>query len=152
MGTWQTDSFSLKDTWRIAGRIGQRLRGGEVIELVSDLGGGKTAFVHGLVKGAGSTDRVSSPSFTLRNEYRAGKLTVYHFDFYRLDEAGIMRDELAETLAEPQAVSVIEWADIVEDVLPAQRLTVRLTATGEESRQFDFRYPASLHYLLEWKG
>jgi tRNA threonylcarbamoyladenosine biosynthesis protein TsaE len=125
------------------------LRGGETIELISDLGGGKTAFVRGLVQGAGSTDRVSSPSFTLRNEYKTSKFTIYHFDFYRLTEPGIMQEELAETLADHKAVTVVEWADIVEKVLPAERLTITITATGEHSRQLAFQYPASLSYLLE---
>jgi tRNA threonylcarbamoyladenosine biosynthesis protein TsaE len=124
------------------------MRGGEVIELVSDLGAGKTAFVRGLAAGLGSSDTVHSPSFTLGNQYRAGPLTLHHFDFYRLKEAGIMRDELTEALADPQAVVAVEWPDIIEDVLPAQRLTVRIKPTGLNNREFTFSYPASLRNLL----
>src|SRR5580704_17211515 len=116
--TWRTASGSLEATLSIAAGIGRKLHGGEAIELVSDLGGGKTAFVRGLAKGMGSKDVVRSPSFTLSNEYQAGKLTLYHFDCFRLKELGIMRDELAEVLADPQAVVAVEWADIVEAVLP----------------------------------
>jgi len=125
------------------------MRGGEVIELISDLGGGKTTFVRGLADGMGSHDVVRSASFTLSNQYRAGKLTLYHFDFYRLFETGIMRDELAEALADPEAVVAVEWGDIVTQVLPARRLTVRIKATGEERRDLSFSYPASLSYLIE---
>src|ERR1700679_221405 len=107
---WQTTSTKPEETIGLAAAIGGRLRGGEVIELASDLGGGKTTFVRGLAQGAGSGDTVSSPSFTLTNQYEAGDLTIYHFDFYRLLEAGIVRDELAEVLADPQAVVVVEWA------------------------------------------
>jgi tRNA threonylcarbamoyladenosine biosynthesis protein TsaE len=146
--TWQTESTSLEATGKLAANLGSKLRGGEVIELVSDLGGGKTTFVRSLAKGMGSDDNVSSPTFTLSNEYQAGKLTLHHFDFYRLSEPGIMRDELAEILAEPQAVTVIEWAGIVEDVLPLERLTIRIKATGENSREFSFEYPESLGYLI----
>jgi tRNA threonylcarbamoyladenosine biosynthesis protein TsaE len=128
-------------------RIGHELRGGETIELVSDLGGGKTAFVRGLAKGMGSEDPVRSPSFTLSNQYKAGKLTLYHFDFYRLDEPGIMEPELAEILKDPHAVAVIEWGGITEAVLPPGRLTIRIKPTGEITRQFNFSCPNNLKYL-----
>lgn len=146
---WQTTCDSAEKSLAMAASIGQNLRGGEVIELVSDLGGGKTTFVRGLVQGMGSTDRVSSPSFTLTNQYQAGDLTLQHFDFYRLSEPGIMRQELAETIADPLTVTVVEWADIVEDVLPIDRMTIRITATGETSRSFDFNFLETLAYLLE---
>lgn len=124
------------------------MRGGEVIELVSDLGGGKTTFVRGLARGMGSAEPVHSPSFTLGNQYRSAKLTLYHFDFYRLFEPGIMRDELAEVLADPAAVVVIEWGKIVEDVLPAKKLTVHFRVTGTDSRQLIFTCPSELSYLV----
>jgi tRNA threonylcarbamoyladenosine biosynthesis protein TsaE len=129
-------------------RIGHKLRGGEVIELLSDLGGGKTAFVRGLAKGMGSKDNVRSPSFTLSNQYHAGKLTLHHFDFYRLQEPGIMERELAEVLEDPQAVAVIEWGGIAEAVLPSDRLTVQIKPTGETSRQLNFSCPNNLSYLV----
>jgi len=119
-----------------------------VIELLSDLGGGKTTFVRGLATGAGSKDAVSSPSFTLVNQYRAGALTIYHFDFYRLHEAGIMRSELEEVIDDRQAAVVVEWADVVRDVLPSERLTIRIVPTGETARRFECTYPAKLSYLL----
>jgi tRNA threonylcarbamoyladenosine biosynthesis protein TsaE len=125
------------------------VRGGEVIELVSDLGGGKTTFVRGLAEGMGSSDPVHSPSFTLANQYTAGPLTLHHFDFYRLQEPGIMRDDLAEILTDPTAVVVVEWAGIVEDVLPADRLTITIKADSETTRQFNFSYPKSLAYLVK---
>jgi tRNA threonylcarbamoyladenosine biosynthesis protein TsaE len=136
----------------LAHALGQKLRGGEVIELVSDLGGGKTTFVRGLAAGMGSTDRVSSPSFTLTNQYQAGDLTLQHFDFYRLSEPGIMRDELAEVLADPKMVTVVEWAGIVDEVLPAERLTIAITATTETGRELRFTYPNNLSYLVEQLG
>lgn len=119
-----------------------------MIELVSDLGGGKTTFVRGLARGAGSLDRVSSPSYTLTNVYQAPPLTLHHFDFYRLHEPGILRDELAEVIADPRSVVVIEWATIVEDVLPNDRLTISIKATGETSRDYELYCPESLTYLL----
>lgn len=117
--------------------------------MVSDLGGGKTTFVRGLAKGMGSADQVSSPTFTLSNVYAADKLTMHHFDFYRLFEPGIMREELAEVVADPNAVTVIEWATIVRDVLPADKLTITISASGEQSRHFDFQVSDKLNYLVE---
>jgi len=146
--TWQTVSTDLSGTMRLAEQVGRRLKGGEVIELVSDLGGGKTTFVRGLAKGMGSYDKVASPSFTISREYKAGNKTMYHFDFYRLQDPGLVANELAEVAADPQAVVVVEWADIVESVLPAQHLTVRIKSTGEDSREFSFTYPPVLSYLI----
>jgi len=138
----------LESTLELAGKIGLKLRGGEVIELVSDLGGGKTAFVRGLAAGMGSQDAVRSPSFTLGNQYRASQLTLYHFDFYRLSEPGIMSNELAEILTDPHAVAAVEWAGIIDDVLPAERLTIQFKAIDDDRRQLNFEYPDSLSYLI----
>jgi len=128
--------------------IGSQLRGGEVIELVSDLGGGKTTFVRGLAEGMGSNDKVSSPSFTISKEYRAGKKTLYHFDFYRLADPGIVANELSELVGDQNAVVAVEWAAIVEDVLPAERLRIHIKTTGETEREFSFSYPEQLKYLI----
>ncbi|HEY1835303.1 MAG TPA: tRNA (adenosine(37)-N6)-threonylcarbamoyltransferase complex ATPase subunit type 1 TsaE [Candidatus Saccharimonadales bacterium] len=149
MKTWQTDSASLEATEALAEKIGKRLKGGEVIELVSDLGGGKTAFVRGLARGLGSRDHVASPTFTISREYQAGELTLYHFDFYRLSEPGIMSAELAEILDDPKAVVAVEWSDIVQHVLPEKRLSVKFALNGETSRQLDFTYPPELAYLIQ---
>lgn len=146
--TLEIASTSLESTLELAAQVGSKLRGGETIVLVSDLGGGKTVFVRGLAQGMGSTDTVHSPSFTLSNQYHADKLTLHHFDFYRLDEPGIMREELAEILQDMQSVVVIEWANIVQDVLPEQRLTIHISATGDTKRALLFKYPKRLQYLL----
>jgi tRNA threonylcarbamoyladenosine biosynthesis protein TsaE len=146
--TWRIVSTGLGDTLELGARIGRELRGGETIELISDLGGGKTAFVRGLAKGLGSLDTVRSPSFTLSNQYQAGKLTLYHFDFYRLKQPGIMRDELAEVLENPQAIVAVEWPEIVENILPSEHLTIQIKAIGENARQFNFSYPENLTYLF----
>lgn len=134
---------------RIAGHIGRKLRGGETLELISDLGGGKTAFVRGLVKGAGSHDNVASPTFTISREYEAPDFTIRHFDFYRLQEAGVVAAELAEFLEDPRTVTVVEWGDIVHDVLPSVRLKLTIRMTGENSRELTFVCPPEYNYLIE---
>lgn len=136
------------ETERLGEAIGRRVHGGEVIELVSDLGGGKTTFVRGLARGMGSGDRVSSPTFTISQEYKTAKHTLVHFDFYRLDEPGLMAAELAESIADPKAVVVVEWGDIVADVLPTERVTITLKATSKDDRECTIAYPSPLSYLL----
>lgn len=127
------------------------MRGGEVIELVSDLGGGKTTFTRGLSRGAGSSDRVASPTFTISREYDAKSFVITHFDFYRLPEAGIMAAELAELIGNPAYVVVVEWGEAVHDVLPKERLSVQISLDpdDENGRFIDCRYPKKYAYLLE---
>ena len=131
----------------MAHQLGKKLKGGEIIELVSDLGGGKTTFVRGIVAGMGSSEHVNSPSFTLSNEYTAGDLTVHHYDFYRLHEPGILRDELQDVMQDPNAVVIIEWADIVADVIEGKQLRIDIEVTGEYSRRYTFSASETLDYL-----
>lgn len=142
-------SNSTDQTEDIARSIGSRLKGREVIELVSDLGGGKTTFTRGLAKGAGSNDRVASPTFTISKIYRASGLEIHHFDFYRLSDPGIIAHELHDIIGEKDIVTVVEWADVVSDVLPKDRLVVHLKAAGDNARQIEFTYPKNLEYLME---
>lgn len=147
--TLQIDSDGSETTEKIGAQLGSRLKGGEVIELVSDLGGGKTTFVRGLAKGAGSNSHVSSPTFTISNIYKTKNLTIHHFDFYRLHEAGLIEHELTDALHDPKAVVVVEWSDVIKHVLPDERLTVNLRHAGDETRKLEFTCPDSLQYLVE---
>jgi len=130
-------------------KIGRALKGGEVIELASDLGGGKTTFVRGLVRGANSQDKVASPTFTISKVYQTADFEINHFDFYRLSDPGIVADELAEVIGDPQVVVVVEWADVVRNVLPAKRLRIHIKQTPTGTRRFSFRAPYGLHYLVQ---
>jgi len=142
---------SADETEALARTIGQHVRGGECFELTSDLGGGKTTFTRGLVAGMGSDDVVASPTFTISKQYDAGEKTVYHYDFYRLQEPGLVAEELAESVDDPQAVSVIEWAQTVGHVLPAQRMRVQINkqAASDTAREIVFDVPDEQAYLLE---
>lgn len=133
----------------IAALIGGRLKGGEVIELVSDVGGGKTTFTKGLVAGARSKDHVSSPTFTISNIYKCPHFAINHFDFYRLGEAGLMRHELEDVMQDPKTVIVVEWSDVVRHVLPDDRLTIQFTTTDETGRMLQIEFPESLAYLVD---
>jgi len=137
------------ETERLAESLGVRLRGGECIELVSDLGGGKTTFTRGLARGAGSADAVASPTFTISRVYKCKTFDIHHFDFYRLQEAGLASHELHDLLDDKSVVIVVEWGAVVEHVLPEDRLTITITQAGETSRKLTLKYPETLGYLAE---
>jgi tRNA threonylcarbamoyladenosine biosynthesis protein TsaE len=120
-------------------KVGELMTGGEVIELVGDVGTGKTTFVRGLAIGLAVDEQVQSPSFTINRLYDARDgLQLVHYDFYRLGDPGIMRSELDEMLHDKNAVVVVEWADAVSEVLPQDRLTFRIVPDGEHSRTVTF--------------
>lgn len=120
-----------------------------MIELAGDIGGGKTTFVRGLARGAGSNDVVSSPTFTISKQYSAGKLTIHHLDFYRVQESGLMKYDLHDLFKDPKVVIVVEWANVVHGVLPKSRLIIKFKITDLSSRQLVMSAPKRLEYLLE---
>ena len=134
----QTFTFvapTVADTQALAEVIGRVVKGGEVFELTSDLGGGKTTFMKGFAHGMGVTEVVQSPTFNICLIHKgANDLELHHFDFYRLNEPGVMRAELAESLAQSNAVVAIEWGDIVHDILPASRVSINLAVPESEKR------------------
>lgn len=132
-------------------RLGERLRGGEVFELIGDVGAGKTTLTKGIGDGLRVDDDVQSPSFTISRVYQARDgLSLHHYDFYRLDDAGVMKFELQESIGDPAAVTIIEWAGTVQDVLPDERgiITIKYTPDGE-GRTLDVVLPESYKYLSE---
>ncbi len=115
------------------------MKGGEVIELISDLGGGKTTFVQGLAAGLGYEGAVTSPTFTLGNVYRIGSnLQIHHYDLYRLGEGGVLADEIAEDIGDPSIITIIEWASVAEAQLPPDRLRINFEVTADTQRQLSF--------------
>lgn len=125
-------------TKELGEKIGASLKGGEVFELVGDVGAGKTTFVKGLAKGLSVDEAVQSPSFTISRLYDGrDDLQLVHYDFYRLTDAGIMANEVSEMVHDPKTVTVVEWADIVEGVLPEGHFTISITAPSETSRRIE---------------
>lgn len=115
-------------------RLGEQLHGGEVLELVGDVGAGKTTLVKGIGQGLEIDEDVQSPSFTISRVYQARDgLELHHYDFYRLGDAGIMSYELEESVNDPKVITIIEWAQTVQDVLPVSRgqITISYTPEGE---------------------
>lgn len=120
-------------------QIGAVVHGGEVIELVGDVGAGKTTLTKAIAEGMGIAGPIHSPTFTISNQYETGDgVTLIHYDFYRLQDPGIMQDELAETVGEYKAVVVIEWGAVVRGVLPEDRLQITISITSETKRELTF--------------
>lgn len=142
-------SFSSKNTEKIAEQIGINLVGGEVIVLESDLGGGKTVFVRGLARGAGSKEKVASPTFTISKVYKCKKFNLYHFDFYRLKDPGIIAIELKELISDKHNVVVIEWADIIKNILPKQALEIIIKNQDANNRDIIISYVINMGYLIK---
>lgn len=142
-------TISVSQTQALAESIGRTLRGGEVIELASDLGGGKTTFAKGLAKGLEITEVVQSPTFTISRIYPARDgLELHHFDFYRLNEPGLMAAEIGESLNEPGVVIIVEWGDVMRGVLPEKRLDIGIKNQGESMRELEFSIPEEYAYLI----
>jgi len=116
--------------------IGKVLAGGEIIELIGDVGSGKTTLVKGIASGLDISEYIQSPSFTINRVYdgRDG-IKLSHYDFYRLDKAGIMANELSEVIEDKNIVVIIEWGAIIEGVLPTDRVSINIETIDENSRQ-----------------
>ena len=108
---------------------------GDIIALIGDLGTGKTALTKYIAEGLGIKEEVISPTFTIVREYRSGRLPLFHFDVYRLSGSEEFIDAGAEDYLEDSGLSVIEWADIVADALPADALLVNIEYAEDDKRR-----------------
>ena len=116
-------------------QIAQGLKGGEIIQLVGDIGAGKTTLTKGIAAGLGIVDDVQSPSFTISRTYTiAQDLQLVHYDFYRLSDPGILAAELRDSIGDPHTIIIVEWADIIKDVLPDDHITITIESPSEQSR------------------
>jgi len=131
-------SRSPSDTIRLGKRIGRLLQGGDVVALVGELGAGKTRFIRGLAQGAGvqKSDYVSSPSFTLINEYR-GEIPFYHIDLYRLEQEQDAGDLGLEEYFYGDGMTAIEWADRIPSLLPGGLLRIHIRYAGKKTRTIE---------------
>ncbi len=119
--------------------IGRQISEGMVLELIGDVGAGKTTFTKGLAKGLGISETVQSPTFTISRVYEGEKLTLSHYDFYRLNDYGIMEMELAENLNNPKNVIVVEWAGNLTKILPKKHLKLVFESLSENQRKVKVR-------------
>jgi tRNA threonylcarbamoyladenosine biosynthesis protein TsaE len=124
------------DTRVLAERLGRLLQPNDVLCLIGDLGVGKTTFTQGLALGLGlpPDEPVNSPTFTLIAEHHGGRLSLYHFDVYRLLDSSGLYDLAFDEYLDAGGVVVIEWANKIADALPDDRVDITLTAAGENER------------------
>ncbi|MDE0041729.1 MAG: tRNA (adenosine(37)-N6)-threonylcarbamoyltransferase complex ATPase subunit type 1 TsaE [Candidatus Poribacteria bacterium] len=137
-------THSPEETQTIGKQIGASLKIGDVIALVGDLGAGKTCLTQGIARGIGiaSHEVVNSPSYTLINEY-AGEIPIYHIDLYRLEHHGEIVDLGLEEYLEGNGICIIEWADRMTNLLPANHIQITMTWVNESTRIIELqRNPA----------
>ena len=133
-------SNSVEETIQIGVKLARKLKKGDVIALIGDLGSGKTILTKGIAEGLGVKNPryVNSPTFVIIKEYK-GKLPLYHFDLYRLSRSTLLDAESYDEYFYDDGVTVIEWADKIRTLLPEKRIEVRLKAAGEEKRRIDVK-------------
>ena len=125
---------SAQETEQVGQALGTRLLPGTVLAYEGDLGAGKTAFTRGLARGLGATEQVTSPTYTIVNEYLSGRIPLFHFDMYRLASADDLWDIGWEDYLDRGGVCAVEWSENVRDAMEGA-ITVRIQKLGEESRK-----------------
>ena len=131
------NSSCAKDTYELGEKIGQMAKPGMVISLTGDLGVGKTVFTQGLAKGLGIEEPVNSPTFTIVQVYEEGRIPLYHFDVYRIGDIEEMDEIGYEDYFYGEGVCLIEWADLIREILPEQMC--RVTIEKDLEKGFDYR-------------
>lgn len=123
-------THSVNETKELGRKLGKLLKAGDVVALDGDLGAGKTAMTGGIAEGMGINARISSPTFTIVNEY-PGALTLYHFDTYRLTGEDDFLDSGLDEYFDAGGVCVIEWSNIIDGLLPENTIRIAIVGTGD---------------------
>lgn len=131
------ESFSEQDTYEYARRLAESVKPGEIYCLSGDLGVGKTVFTKGFAAGIGITEPVSSPTFTIVQIYEEGRMPLYHFDVYRIEDIEEMEEIGYEDCFFGEGVCLIEWAELIREILPTNCKRIRIEK--DLSRGFDYR-------------
>ena len=130
-------SCSAEETYNIAKDMGIAAKEGEVVTLTGDLGTGKTVFAKGFAAGLGVKEHVSSPTYTIVQQYDDGRLPLYHFDVYRIGDISEMDETGYDDCISGDGVTLIEWAEMIEDIIPER--AVRVKIEKEPSKGNDYR-------------
>ena len=131
------ESFSADDTHALGVTLGQQAKPGDVCTLVGDLGVGKTVLTQGIAEGLGITEPVNSPTFTIVQQYDSGRLSLYHFDVYRIGDVSEMDEIGYEDCFYGEGVCLIEWSQLIPEILPEQVVRIRIEKDLEQG--FDYR-------------
>ncbi len=132
-------SNSVDETKNIAKEIAKNLKSGDVISLSGELGAGKTAFVKGVADYFGFLGDVTSPTFTLVNEYDGINLTLYHFDAYRLENANTDELDWIDDYLFGEGICLIEWAEFINPILPKNTVYIEISKLSENSREISVK-------------
>lgn len=131
------ETVCAKETFELGKQLGETAQPGQVFCLTGDLGAGKTVFTQGFAKGLGIEAPVSSPTFTIIKEYQEGRLTLYHFDVYRIGDLSEMDEIGYEEYFYSEGVCLVEWGDMIKELLPPH--TVYITIQKSPGQGFDYR-------------
>ena len=131
------ESNSAEETFALGQKIGERVKPGTIISLTGDLGVGKTVFTQGLAKGLGIMEPVNSPTFTIVQVYEGGRLPFYHFDVYRIGDLEEMEEIGYDDYFFGKGICLIEWAELIEEILPEKRIEVTIEKDLEKG--FEYR-------------
>lgn len=131
------ETRSAEETYELGVQIGEKAKAGQVFTLVGNLGVGKTVFTQGLAKGLEIEEAISSPTFTIVQVYEEGRLPFYHFDVYRIGDLSEMDEVGFEDYVYGEGVSLIEWANLIDEILPAERTEIIIEK--DLSQGFDYR-------------
>ncbi len=129
--------MDVKETWELGRRLGAQAKPGQVYALIGDLGTGKTVLTQGFAKGLGVEEPVNSPTFTILQIYEEGRMPFYHFDVYRIGDVEEMEEIGYEDCFYGTGVSLVEWADLIEEILPQEYIRISIEKDLEKS--FDYR-------------
>lgn len=116
-------------------KLGASLEAPVVLELLGDVGAGKTTLTRGIANGLGVTEAITSPSFTISKEYLGKNYRLVHYDFYRLADPGIMSEDLDEAISDPNTITIVEWGESIRDVLPEDRKRIEIKYIDENTRE-----------------
>ncbi|BCJ97389.1 tRNA (adenosine(37)-N6)-threonylcarbamoyltransferase complex ATPase subunit type 1 TsaE [Anaerocolumna chitinilytica] len=131
------ETNSREETFELGKRLGEQAKSGEIYCLSGDLGTGKTVFTQGFARGLGITEPVNSPTFTIVSEYEEGRLPLYHFDVYRIEDIEEMEEIGYEDYFYGEGVCLVEWAELIKELLP-ETLT-SITIEKNTAKGFDYR-------------
>ncbi|TGY96676.1 tRNA (adenosine(37)-N6)-threonylcarbamoyltransferase complex ATPase subunit type 1 TsaE [Petralouisia muris] len=131
------ETFSPEETYQLGHKLGEQARPGELYTLIGDLGVGKTVLTQGIARGLGIEEPVSSPTFTIVQVYEEGRMPFYHFDVYRIGGVEEMEEIGYEDYFYGQGLTMIEWANLIEEILPEHYWEIKIEKDLEQG--FDYR-------------
>lgn len=131
------ETNNAEETFALGRKLGSRALPGQIYTLIGDLGVGKTVFTQGMASGLGITEPINSPTFTIIQEYEEGRLPFYHFDVYRIGDIEEMEEIGYDDYFFGQGVTMIEWANLIEELLPEH--VIRITIEKDLEKSFDYR-------------